>query len=66
MDNVDKCTKWNHQKCKRCKQHFTGYPAICRVDNKTEICSNCGVEQAIEQFKAYFFRENLVEAKIRS
>jgi ribosomal protein S27AE len=43
--------------CPRCgnwipNNHEPGaYPgAISRVDNKTEICSGCGVDEALEQF----------------
>ncbi len=36
--------------CPRCKQVIIGYPAISRADNKTEICSNCGIIEALEVF----------------
>lgn len=29
---------------------YKGYGAISRADNKTQICSNCGVEEGYEQF----------------
>jgi len=29
---------------------FNGYPAISRKDNKTEICSDCGTAEALEDF----------------
>ena len=35
--------------CPKCKKYFTSYPAISRKDNKTEICPECGVREAIEQ-----------------
>ena len=38
--------------CPRCETETTDYPAICREDNKTEICSECGEIQAIQQFNA--------------
>lgn len=34
-------------KCPRCNQNFTEYPALSRRDNKTEICSKCGQEEAM-------------------
>lgn len=37
-------------KCPKCGKAYTGYPAISRKDNKTEICSNCGQEEAMEAF----------------
>ena len=27
-----------------------GYPALSRIDNKTEICSQCGTEEALRFF----------------
>lgn len=33
--------------CPRCSKNYSDYPAISRRDNKTEICTNCGVEEAI-------------------
>lgn len=39
------------QRCPKCKKEFTGYPAISRSDNETEICSDCGVKEAIEAYQ---------------
>jgi len=39
--------------CQRCKKQYTGYPALSRKDNKTEICSSCGVMEALEEYTAY-------------
>ena len=39
--------------CPVCKKEYTGYPAISRKDNKTEICPNCGVKEALEEIKDY-------------
>ena len=36
--------------CPRCNKTIIGYPAISRTDNKTEICSNCGIIEALEVF----------------
>jgi len=33
--------------CPRCSGPMSKYPAVSRRDNKTEICSNCGVEEAL-------------------
>jgi len=38
-------------RCPRCKFNVSDYPAISRVDNKTEICSSCGTEEAMFAFK---------------
>lgn len=36
--------------CPICKKVIVGYPSISRKDNKTEICSKCGVEEAVNEF----------------
>lgn len=36
--------------CPRCKKTYKGYPALSRYDNVTEICSQCGVEEALNDF----------------
>ena len=36
--------------CPRCNKAIIGYSAISREDNKTEICSNCGTLESLEQF----------------
>jgi hypothetical protein len=37
--------------CPRCKQAYTEYPALSRVDNKTDICSKCGTAEAMWDFE---------------
>lgn len=39
--------------CPRCKTIIVGPPALSRKDNKTEICSMCGVDEALEDFIRY-------------
>lgn len=39
--------------CPRCKNYIVGHPALSRVDNRTEICSDCGVLEALEAFINY-------------
>lgn len=39
------------QRCPKCKKEFTGYPVISRKDNKTGICPECGVREAIEAYQ---------------
>ena len=43
--------------CPYCKRKFVGYPALSRKDNKTEICPDCGVKEAMEAL--YRSRKNL-------
>jgi len=33
--------------CPKCKKQYDGYPALSRVDNKTKICSMCGIAEAM-------------------
>lgn len=40
----------NVKKCPNCSKEYYEPSAISRKDNKTEICSNCGVQEALEQF----------------
>ncbi len=40
----------NKKQCPRCKCEIIGYPALSRVDNKTDICSECGIKEAMYQF----------------
>ena len=37
--------------CPLCNKEYSDYPAISRVDNKTEICSECGTREALKAFK---------------
>ena len=34
--------------CPRCGKAYCGHPALSRLDNTTEICSDCGVREALE------------------
>jgi hypothetical protein len=36
--------------CPRCQQTWKGFPAIGRVDNVTEICSPCGMQEGFDAF----------------
>lgn len=36
--------------CPSCNQEYTEPPAISRRDNKTYICSNCGMREALFDF----------------
>lgn len=36
-----------YRTCQMCKRLYFGYPAISRVDNKTEICPDCGTKEAM-------------------
>ncbi len=36
--------------CPICGREYTDYPALSRRDNATEICPDCGVKEAFEDF----------------
>ena len=36
--------------CPFCGETYTKHPAVSRVDNKTCICPECGVEEALIDF----------------
>ena len=38
------------RKCPKCGKNYYGYPALSREDNKTEICSECGIREALATF----------------
>ena len=33
--------------CPRCGKSYRGYPALSREDNKTRICPDCGIREAL-------------------
>ena len=39
--------------CLICHKEIIGYPALSRHDNKTQICSTCGVNQSIADLFNY-------------
>ena len=50
------------KKCPICGKTYTDFPALSRRDNKTYICPDCGVDEAMEDyFKAMSKQENLTE-----
>lgn len=36
--------------CPLCNEKYSGFPALSRRDNKTEICGPCGTSEALEDF----------------
>ena len=41
--------------CPVCGKSYSDYPALSRRDNKTEICPECGMQEALDDF--YGFRD---------
>ena len=42
-----------YKRCPICTRKFIGMGAISRKDNRTEICSECGLEEAMFDFYNY-------------
>lgn len=38
--------------CPKCGKKCAGYPALSRRDNKTEICAECGLKEALADWAA--------------
>jgi hypothetical protein len=34
--------------CPRCHKYIEGYPAMSRTDNRTDVCSKCGVNEGLQ------------------
>lgn len=47
--------------CPRCGNSIIGYPAVSRYDNTTEICSDCGTDEALENMAGYMTNPNTGE-----
>ena len=41
------------RRCQKCGKEYIGYPALSREDNKTEICPECGVIEAIDSYRIF-------------
>lgn len=36
--------------CPKCGKAYTGHPALSREDNRTPICPDCGIREALASF----------------
>ena len=50
--NQPKIAQKQH-KCPKCDAYYTGYPALSRDDNKTEICPECGAKEALLAYSSF-------------
>lgn len=41
------------RRCPKCEKEMERFPALSRIDNKTEICEMCGTEEAINDAMGY-------------
>ena len=46
-------------KCPKCGRYYSEPPAISRKDNKTEICSMCGIREAISNWSNWNKANNI-------
>ena len=53
-------------RCPRCGRMVIGFPALSRLDNKTDICSACGTEEALLDWKGHLMpKKTVVKPHIR-
>ena len=50
MYNEERATWQSYDVCPRCDSTMTEFPALSRKDNKTDICSDCGTAEAMEDY----------------
>ena len=50
ITKMEQMTERKEWKCPRCGRKVKDYPAISRRDDKTEICSACGTDEAMFDF----------------
>ena len=43
-------TRQKRRKCPKCGKYYVGYSALSREDNKTEVCPECGMVEAVIAF----------------
>ena len=46
--NEERGTWKSYDACPRCNSAITEFPALSRRDNKTDICSDCGLAEGLE------------------
>ena len=49
------------KKCPICGRLFSGVGAISRADNSTEICSKCGLMEAMKNFEKDYARTHEID-----
>lgn len=47
--------------CPECGQEYAGYPSISRKDNRTAICSDCGIQEAKLAWIRHGFQADLTQ-----
>ena len=44
--------------CPRCDEPYRGHPALSRRDNKTDICSDCGKAEVMNDYVPLFYEDD--------
>ncbi len=47
------------RECPKCKKKYDEHPAISRVDNKTKICTLCGIAESIVIMRSEIINEKI-------
>lgn len=55
---MTKTNKHDVKICPICGREYTDYPAISRRDNKTDICPDCGLQEALDDFFKHTNKED--------
>lgn len=50
--------------CPRCGAVYRAHPAISRTDNRTEICPDCGIREALESIDIHADEQEAILAII--
>ena len=53
------------KKCPKCGCYYHGYPALSRIDNRTHICPDCGVREALNALGLTSHEQEKVLIEIR-
>jgi len=54
------------QICPKCGQYYVAPPALSRTDNKTLICSDCGIREAYESIGFNHEEQDMILSTIRT
>ena len=53
------------KKCPKCGCYYHSYPALSRIDNRTHICPDCGVREALNALGLTSHEQEKVLIEIR-
>lgn len=47
--------------CPKCGREYIGWPALSRKDNRTEICPDCGMREALNTWRESILTRGMEE-----